>query len=185
LIIGLLLAVALAAEVPDSRDLMLGEGVIGLALLCLCTVFRWSPCIAWATGLLGLEYVTGLLIAHAGIDSRAALAGAALYLMSELANWSIELRSSIQDDLAVYRWRALVVVGVAVGGGMLSIVPLVAAELPFSSNPLLTLIGTTAAVAVLAILVAAVWRIDSVNAEVTPRERRSAVTKRPSDRLWR
>ena len=165
MLVGLILAFAVAMGVPDVHDLLLSAGLFGLVLLGAGVIFRWSACIVWGTGLLGLEYVIGLMASHAGIDGRAALVGVALYLMSELAQWSIELRSPIQNDLDVYRWRATAMAGVAAGGGVLSTVPLLAAELPFPSHPLLTLVGTIAAVAVLVVLVSSIWRTASADAE--------------------
>jgi hypothetical protein len=179
-LVGLILAFTLAAGAPDVHDLLLGAGLFGLVLLSVGVIFRWSTCIVWATGLLGLEYVIGLLDSHAGIDGRAALVGVALYLMSELAHWSIELRSPIQDDLVVYRWRATAVAGVAAGGAILSSVPLLAAELSLPASPLLTLIGTAAAVSVLAVLVATVWRTASGDAAAAHHQHGSSVTNRPS-----
>jgi len=165
--------------VSDVHDLLLFAGLSGLVLLCVGVIFRWSTCIVWGTGLLGLEYVTGLLASHAAIDGRAVLIGAALYLMSELAHWSIELRSAIPNDSDVYRWRATAVAGVAAGGAMLSSVPLLAAELPLPSNPLLTFVGAIFAVWVVAVLVASVWRTDSADAEVTDRQQTSVGADQP------
>jgi hypothetical protein len=126
------------------------------ALVCLVTgmAISWSAGIVWAAALLGLEHVWGLLLVQSALAGWTPIVGAGLLLMTELAYWSLELRTPIRDDPAVHRQRAAAVGGLAAAGGVLASVPLLAAEVPLPGSPVLTMVGALAAVALLAGLVA-------------------------------
>jgi hypothetical protein len=100
-----------------------------LALVALGAglLFRRPAAIPAALVLLGGGY--GLLLAaeDVSLDRRAALIATALLLVSELAYWSLELRSGIVDEPGSYLRRvallALLALGAAaLAGGLLALV---------------------------------------------------------------
>jgi hypothetical protein len=100
-----------------------------LALLALGAglLLRRPAGIPAALVLLGGGYSLFLTAEDVSLDRRAAVIAAALLLVSELAYWSLELRSGIADEPGSYLRRvamlALLALGAAaVAGGLLALV---------------------------------------------------------------
>ena len=113
---------------------------------------RRPTAIPAAIALLAAPYVAILAFETEGLDTRAPALGGALYLVAELAYWSLELRSRIADEPGTYLRRAAVLAGlallaVALGTGLLVLVEVVAAR-----GTAVDVLGALAAVAALALL---------------------------------
>ncbi len=75
----------------------LGVGTLGLVMLALAIVLRWSSLVPWAIFVTGAGFVGG----HAGthvVDGWAAAIGVLLLLAAELAIWSIEHDARIAEE---------------------------------------------------------------------------------------
>lgn len=101
---------------------------------------------------LGAGYGISLGIQGGTLDGRAPVLAAALFLLAELAYWSLELREAVADEPGTYLRRigllsALALGALAVGAGLLAIVD--AGE---RGGVSLEALGAFAAVAALAIV---------------------------------
>ncbi len=107
---------------------------------------------------LGAGYGASLGIEGGAIDGRAPALAAALFLLAELAYWSLELREAVADESGAYLRRigllsALALGALAVGAGLLAVVD--AGE---RGGIALEAVGAFAAVAALAIVALATRR---------------------------
>jgi hypothetical protein len=133
-------------QASERHELLVDLGVVALGCLAGGLAFTWSTGIAAAAALLGVE----LVATGTGFTP---LSAAGLLLVSELGYWSFELRTPIRDDPVVYYQRALAMGTLALAGGVLASLPLLAAQVPLAGGPLVTLLGASAAIALLALLV--------------------------------
>ena len=101
---------------------------------------------------LGGGYATLLGLEGGALDERAPVVAAALFLVAELAYWSLELREAVADEAGAYvrlvaLLAALALGALAVGAGLLAVV-----DAGGSSGVGLEALGAVAAVAALAIV---------------------------------
>jgi len=107
---------------------------------------------------LAAPYVAALGFEIDGIDTRAPLLAALLFVVAELAYWSLELRGTLADEPGTYLRRVallatLAVVTIAAGTVMLAVVERVAAR-----GVAIDLAGALAAVGAIALLALAAVR---------------------------
>ena len=115
-------------------------------------VLRRPIVIPGAILLLAAPYVAALGFEIDGIDTRAPLLAAMLFVVAELAYWSLELRGTLADEPGTYLRRVallatLAVVTVAGGTVVLVVVERVAAR-----GIAIDLVGAVAAVGAIALL---------------------------------
>ena len=126
--------------------------VVALIVLAAGLVRSQPATVPAAIVLLGAEYVAILAFETDSLDARAPLVAGALFAVSELAYWSLELRVPVLDEPGTYLRRtallALLVLGViGVGAGVLALVEAVAA-----GGVAVDIIGAAAALGALALL---------------------------------
>ena len=136
-------------QLAQSAVLATAVTVVGLAA---ALVLRRPAAIPFAIALLASPYVAILALETDGLDTAAPALAGALYLVAELAYWSLELRGHIADEAGTYLRRAAVLLGlvlttVALGTGLLVVVEVVAAR-----GAAVDVLGTVAAVGAIALL---------------------------------
>ena len=90
-------------------------------------VLRWPVLVPAALVALGAGYAALLALEGGALDERAPLVAAALFVVAELAYWSLELRDAVADEPGAYARRlallaALGLGALAVGAGLLAVV---------------------------------------------------------------
>jgi hypothetical protein len=133
-------------------------GTLACLLLAAGLALRRPAAVPLAVLALGTAYAVSLGVEGAALDDRAPLLAAALFLLAELAYWSLELREAVADELGAYLRRvgllsALALAALAVGAALLAVVD--AGERGGVSADAL---GALAAVAALAIVALATRR---------------------------
>ena len=113
-------------------------------------VLRWPVLVPAALVALGGGYATLLGLEGGALDERAPLVAAALFVVAELAYWSLELRDAVADEPGAYARRLALVAALglgalAVGAGLLAVVDA-------GGGIGLEVVGAAAAVAALAIV---------------------------------
>ena len=119
-------------------------------LLASGVVLRWPVLVPAALVALGGGYATLLGLEGGALDERAPLVAAALFVVAELAYWSLELRDAVADEPGAYARRLALVAALglgalAVGAGLLAVVDA-------GGGIGLEVVGAVAAVAALAIV---------------------------------
>ena len=127
-------------------------------LLAAGLALRIPVAVPLAVVALGAGYGVALGVEGGAIDARAPVLAAALFLLAELAYWSLELREAVADEPGAYGRRvgllsALALGALAVGAGLLALVD--AGE---RGGVALEALGAFAAVAALAIVALATRR---------------------------
>jgi hypothetical protein len=126
-------------------------GALGLGLLVLGLVLRWSTTIPWSILLAG----GGYLLARDGnsvVDGWAAAIGVLLLLAAELASWSIEHDARIKAEAALVRRRIATLSALVAAALLINFMLLAAAGVSASSGVLLAAVGVAAAVASVAVV---------------------------------
>jgi hypothetical protein len=132
--------------------------VLASALLAAGLVLRRPIVIPAAIVLLVAPYVASLGFEVDGLDTRAPLLAALLYVVAELAYWSLELRGTLADEPGTYLRRVALLAGLAVvtiagGTAVLALAEGVAAE-----GPAFEIAGAAAAVGAIALVALAVGK---------------------------
>jgi hypothetical protein len=132
--------------------------VMALVLLAAGLVLGIALVIPLAIALLGAEYVAILAFEADVLDTQAPLAGGALLAVAELAYWSLELRTPVDDEAGTYLRRiallaSLVLGVVGIGAVMLTLVEVVVAD-----GVAVDILGVVAALGALALLARAAQR---------------------------
>lgn len=143
---------ALDAEHPVARWANVAAAAAALVLLGVGFAVRTPLAVPLAIAGLGAGYAAALALDDGPLDARAPVVAAALFLVAELAYWSLELRDAVADEAGAHLRRigflaALILGALAVGSGLLAVVD--AGEGEFAG---LELLGALAAVAALAIV---------------------------------
>jgi len=143
---------ALGSEDELVRWVYSIAGALACLLLAVGLALRLPAAVPLAVLALGTAYAISLGVEGAALDDRAPLLAAALFLLAELAYWSLELREAVADEPGAYLRRigllsALALAGLAVGAALLAVVD--AGE---RGGVALGAIGAVAAVAALAII---------------------------------
>jgi hypothetical protein len=132
--------------------------LLAAALLVVGLVLRWPIVIPAAVCVLATPYVAALGFEIDGLDTRAPLLAALLFVVAELAYWSLELRGMLADEPGTYLRRVALLAGLAVAtiaGGtvVLAVVGAIAAQ-----GTAIDLLGAAAAVSAIALLALAAVR---------------------------
>ena len=132
--------------------------LLAAVLLAGGLVLRWPVLIPAAVCMLATPYVAALGFELDALDTRAPLIAALLFVVAELAYWSLELRGALADEPGTYLRRVallalLAVVTIAGGTVVLAIVGAIAAR-----GVAIDLLGAVAAVGAIALLALAAVR---------------------------
>jgi hypothetical protein len=123
-----------------------------VACLATAVVIRHPFPIPLAVLAIALPYVAILTLEIESLDSRSALLAALLFGATELAYWSLELRSGLSDEPGTYLRRVALVAALMVGtfAGGTAVLALVEG---FSARgPTVDTLGAAAAIAAVALL---------------------------------
>ena len=131
---------------------------LAVGVLTAALVLRLAAAIPVAIALLASPYVAVLAFEGEGLDTAAPALAGGLYLVAELAYWSLELRSHIADEPGTYLRRAAVLAGlvlltIALGTGVLVLVEVVAAR-----GLAIDVLGAVAAIGAIGLLALAAGR---------------------------
>ena len=131
---------------------------LAVVALAAALVFRRPMAVPAAIVLLASPYVAIVALEAESIDTAAPALAGGLYLVAELAYWSLELRGHISDEPGTYLRRASVLAGlvlltIALGTGVLGLVQVVAAR-----GAAVDVLGAVAAVGAIALLALAAAR---------------------------
>lgn len=131
---------------------------VAAALLAGGLVLRRPVVIPAAVCVLATPYVAGLGFEIDGLDTRAPLIAGLLFVIAELAYWSLELRGTLADEPGTYLRRvallaALAVATIAAGTIVLAVVEAVAAR-----GAAIDIAGALAAIGAIALLALAAAR---------------------------
>jgi hypothetical protein len=107
---------------------------------------------------LGVAYSFHLIFDRPPVDARAALVGAGLLGVAELAFWSIELRREVAREPGRHLRRLTAELALCLGGLALAAVVLAASDVGHGGNVAVQVAGTAAAIALALLLVAALRR---------------------------
>jgi hypothetical protein len=160
---GSLVAWAVVVAVTGRSPGLLTPAAVTLALLAgvvlagsLATA--WAPGVGWVLWALVLGYLLSLLAQPRQVDAGAPVAGAALFLMAELAYWSIELRPPARQARQLPARRLVTILGVVLAAEALSAVALLTAAPGADAGVVLDAAGVAAAVAAIALVLALLGR---------------------------
>ena len=129
----------------------LGVGTLGLIMLALAIVLRWSSLVPWAIFVTGAGYVGG----HAGthvVDGWAAAIGVLLLLAAELAIWSIEHDARIAEERSLTTRRIATLAFLGVAALLMNFLLLGTAAISASASVVLAAAGVAAAVGALVVV---------------------------------
>ena len=121
-------------------------------------VLRRPIVIPGAILLLAAPYVAALGFEIDGIDTRAPLLAALLFVVAELAYWSLELRGTLADEPGTYLRRLALLATLAVATIVGGTVVLVVVERVAARGTAIDLLGAVAAVGAVALLALAAIR---------------------------
>ena len=143
---------SLSSEDELVRGSNAAAGALAVTALAAGLALRLPVTVPLAVLLLGAGYAVSLGVEGGALDGRAPALAAALFLLAELAYWSLELREAVADEPGAYLRRigllsALALGALAIGAGLLAIVD--AGE---RGGVALEAVGALAAVAALAIV---------------------------------
>jgi hypothetical protein len=121
-------------------------------VLAIGLAVRRPIAVPLAVAALGAGYAATLRLDGGPLDGRAPVVAAALFLVAELAYWSLELRDAVADEAGAHLRRlgllaALALAALAVGAALLAVVDAGARDLGGFE-----LLGAVAAVAALAVV---------------------------------
>jgi hypothetical protein len=121
-------------------------------------VLQWPVLVPAALVALGGGYAALLGLEGGALDERAPLVAAALFVVAELAYWSLELRDAVADEPGAYARRLALVA--ALGLGALAVGAGLLAAVDAGGGIGLEVVGAVAAVAALAIVALAARRTE-------------------------
>jgi hypothetical protein len=159
---GALCALAAGVAVPaaaksDLSPLVRFAGALAIVLLLIAIVLRSARIVAWAVGFGAVAYVLER-IGHQAVDHRAVFVGVLLLLAAELATWSTDLDARISSDRRLVVRRALTLAALCAAALLTNVVLLATTALAATPGTLLAGVGTTAAVAAVAVVLRLVAR---------------------------
>lgn len=132
--------------------------VMALAALAAGLVLGISVVVPLAIALLGAEYVAILAFEADVLDTQAPLAGGALLAVAELAYWSLELRTPVDDEAGTYLRRIAFLATLVLGVVGLGAVMLTLVEVVVAGGVAVDILGVVAALGALALLARAAQR---------------------------
>lgn len=147
-----------AAQDIRLRELALAFGALGLALLALGLASRWPSALGLALAALGGEYAV-LFAAEGGrLDRFVPVYAAGLFLVAELAFWSIERRVPAWSEPSLLERRLAFLVGACVAAASVAALVTVLAAAGGGGGIVLEAVGVAAATASLGVLALLVRR---------------------------
>lgn len=141
------------------RATLLATGIAS-AVLAGAIVLRAPVAIPGALGVLAAPYVALVAFETEALDSRAPIVAALLFVIAELAYWSLELRGALADEAGTYlrRLSVLAVLALATVIGGTAVLALVAAVGARGTG--VDVVGAAAALVAVALLALAASRRD-------------------------
>lgn len=133
-------------------------GVVAATVLAGGLILRIPATIPAAICVLAAPYVAALGFEIDGIDTRAPLLAALLFVIAELAYWSLELRGTLADEPGTYLRHVALLAGLAVATIGAGTVVLAVVEAVAASGVAIDLVGAVAAVGAIALLALAAVR---------------------------
>jgi hypothetical protein len=133
-------------------------GFIAAGALAGGLLFRIPLTIPAAICLLAAPYVAALGFEVDGIDTRAPLLAALLFVIAELAYWSLELRGTLANEPGTYLRRVALLAGMAVATIGIGTVVLAVVQGVEARGAAIDLVGAVAAVGAIAVLALAAVR---------------------------
>ena len=140
-----------ATRQPAIALVVAALGAIGGLLLLFGLVRQADDLLPWSLGLVGVAYTIAILARGSGVDEGAPLVGVALLLCAESATWSLDERWAIATERAVVRARATALAGLALVGLGVGALVLALAAAPVGGGLGWTVLGSAAAVLVVAL----------------------------------
>ena len=149
------IALAPITGTGDDRFLWVAVAAAGIpSTLIACT---GRPAAAtWAIVVLGAGYA-GSLVGRTGVDARAPLIGAGLFVLGELIQWSVGARSSAPSGRSDQR-RILDLALFALGAAVIGATVLAAGSVGLRGGLELAIVGVVAAIAILGVVLFAARR---------------------------
>jgi hypothetical protein len=141
----------ISATSDEARITAAAFGGAGLLVLAFAVAIGWGRVVVWAVAALGASYAASL--AGRSLDLGAAAAGAALFLVAELAAWSISSRRGGGVEQAVTLQRAGALGAAALGAAAVGVLILGVSVVPARGGYAVEVLGAAAAAGV--VLVAA------------------------------
>lgn len=129
----------------------LGATAFALLLLVVALVLRAPVLVPWAVIATAAGYLA-VRVGHDSVDGWAAVVGVLLLLAAELAAWSIDADPRIRAERALVVRRALTLAGLCAAALVANFLLLATTALTASAGALLALLGTTAAVVAVAVV---------------------------------
>jgi hypothetical protein len=128
-------------------------GVEGFAVLVLVValVLRAPALVPWAVIVAAAGYLAGR-VGHDTVDGWAAVVGVLLLLAAELATWSVDVDARIRSERALLVRRTLTLAGLCAAALLVNFLLLATSSLSATPGVLLAVLGTTAAVAAVAVV---------------------------------
>jgi hypothetical protein len=145
------LVAASAVHAGRLSGLVALVGLAGWALLALGLVLRSPAPLAPGLFLLGVEYAVALLLRGGALDPLAPVVAGALFLVSELAFWSVGPGAVPDEQPVVVRRLVTVALSGLVAGGIGAVL-VAASDFAFSGGLVLEAAGVTAAVLAVALV---------------------------------
>ena len=115
-------------------------------------VLRRPVVIPVAVCVLAAPYVAGLGFELDGLDTRAPLLAGLLFVVAELAYWSLELRGALADESGTYLRHVALLAGLTVGAIAAGTVVLAVVEGVAARGAAVDVVGAIAAVSAIALL---------------------------------
>jgi hypothetical protein len=137
---------------PGQPALLAALGILAGGMLAAVLVRGWDELLPWTLLLLGAEYAAPFVVRGGAVDGTAALVGAALLLLGELASWSLDLRTRVREEPASLRLRGLTIAAVTAAGLAVAALALAATDLDTGSGLSWAAVGAASAVLVVAMI---------------------------------
>ena len=141
-----------ASREPKLALIVSGIGTVGVLPLALVLLRGIDNLLPWAIVPLGIAYTVSLVVHGSGVDGGAPLVAAGLLLCAELAAWSLDERHAISAERAVWAARASAL-GALIAAGLVASGLVVALSLAPGSGLAWTVVGASASVLVVGLVV--------------------------------
>jgi hypothetical protein len=129
-------------------------GVVALLPLAFGLARGLGGPVPWAVLVLGAAYTVSLFLPKGRVDVAAPLVAACLLLTSELACWSVELRTPVEAERGLILRRAGLLAAVCAVTLPVGVVVLAATELPLGGGVAWDAVGVVAALGAVGIVAA-------------------------------
>lgn len=141
-----------------STSWLLAVAVSACALLLVCLATGWAAGIPWVIAGLAAEELVAFVLQGSAVDLRSPVMGVGLFLVSELAYWSLELRIAGRDEAGIHARRVVLLAVLSALALVAAAFPLLGALTVLQAGWLVNVAGVAAAVVALALVTGLVWR---------------------------